>query len=170
MGLLSWIWDGIRGWVEALIHTVNAWIRPFVEGLISGAKAFAHNLVSGVESVLQNAQKILGDGLKSLRGAWDNFTSKTLPDLWKALGNLRVDFSTGIARSGEDLRKWASDTFGPTKKKVDDLFRDEDFITLTRDPWEFVEIIARRYTDRYMQDAAKSFTEGLQEGLRESEK
>ena len=169
MGLLAWIWDGIRGWVEDLIHSVNTWIQPYVEGLIAGAKAFAHNLVSGVEGALQNAQRILGDGIRTLQGAYETLITKTLPDLIRRLGDLRLEFSTGIARSGEDLRRWASDTFGPTIKKYNDIFRDPAFIALTRDPYEFVEIMADRHLNRYMQEAAESFTEGLLEGLRESE-
>ena len=169
MGLLSWIWDGIRGWVEALFKSLIDPIRKWFSNLVAGARKFAENLVSSVEGALENAQKILGQGIRTLQGAYETLITKTLPDLIRRLGDLRVDLSRSITKSSEDLRKWASNTFGPTIKAASDLFRDPAFIELTRDPYQFAEMMAARYMNRYMQDAAKSFTEGLQEGLRESE-
>ena len=42
-------------------------------------------IVGWVEDLIDSATAWLGSKIAWLRGAWDNFTTKTLPDIWRSL-------------------------------------------------------------------------------------
>ena len=65
MSLLGDLWEGFMAWVRALVDSASATLRTWAKGITDALEA----------------------GLSSLRGAWDNFRTKTLPDLWKAIEN-----------------------------------------------------------------------------------
>ena len=63
MSLLGDLWEGFMAWVRTQVDSASATLRTWVEGITDK----------------------INEGLSNLGGAWDNFTTKTLPDLWKAI-------------------------------------------------------------------------------------
>lgn len=169
MSLLSWIWDGIRGLIEDLINAVNAWIRPYVKGLVTGVTSFAENLVDGVRSALENTRKILGDSISSLRGYWTNFTSKTLPDLWAGIGNLRISLSVKITQSIGDVRIWVATQILNTRIFVNSQIAKAVPRGFIRNPIGYIQAAFNGLVEFWIHGAVKSFWAGFEEGLKEEE-
>jgi len=202
LSLFSWIWDTLTAWVREFVAAASATLRSWTQGLISGANAFAQNLVNGVRSALENAQKILGDAISGLRaswenfwtktlpdigkaidnvqrilgdkiswlrGAWDSFTTSTLPSIWRQIDNARIDLLAKISRGVEDAKSWASAQAEGARRYV-----DQQFVTLIpagfiKDPLGYLGAAFDGFIAFWINEAARSFQEGFDEGLKAEE-
>lgn len=160
---------GLRGaWDNFTSRTLPA-LRTRIVGLEGSWSHFTSKTLPDLRLAISSGLKDLGDRITPLSTALENLRTVSIPGLWTGMSNLRRDVSAVIDKGLEDTRSWVSNTFGPTLKQAADLFRNPAFIALTRDPWEFVEIVFGRQIEEWASAAAESFWQGLEEGLRAEE-
>ena len=169
MSLLSW-----------LIEEVKKWVEPFVRGIIDP-------IIKGA----QNAVKFVSDGLSALQSAWTNFTSKTLPDLWKAIENASVSFVENIENIANYTVEKIENTYNYVTQEIHNVYHTtEQYITQEIGAsQEWVETVfgvnlrkgIEEWVQKYVVSAfndligawiggiLKDFQEGFEEGLKEAQ-
>lgn len=165
MSLLSWIWDGIVSRVRALIDSATSTLRTWVRGLVSA----------------------VSDALDTLRGAWDSFRTKTLPDLWAAIRNAGQTIWQTINNVYNNITNYVSNVYntinqyttnvtnnvtqnvtqvlGATREWVMGYVGRILPVDLVRDPLGYIRAAFTGFIDAWIHGAAGSLAEGLQEGL-----
>lgn len=99
MSLVSWIWGALVGKVRELILSI----------------------VDPIKDWVRNALKALGDILDSLRAAWENFTSKTLPDIWKAIEDLGKKIAQNIETNITNLTEYVTNVYNYMTEHVTNI-------------------------------------------------
>lgn len=169
MGLLEDIWAMIRGLVDALIHSI----------------------VDPIQKWVQNAISSIWTTISAVQTAWGYFTSKTLPDLWNAIREAGNNFVTyveniynntytyvtqeitnvtqNIYRTYQTTEQYITQVIGASEEWVQNFVAGLIPADFVKDPLGYMQTAFNGFIEYWIHGAVKSFQEGLEEGLRESE-
>jgi len=177
----------LRSWVNGLISGANAFAQNLVNGVrsaLENAQKILGDAISGLRASWENfwsktwpdwlkgiryLQGILGDKIAWLRGAWDSFTTSTLPDIWRQIGNVRIDLSAKISRGIDDVKSWAAVQIEGAKRYVDQQFATLIPAGFIKDPLGYLGAAFDGFIEYWINEAARSFQEGFDEGLKAEE-
>ena len=167
MGLLSWIWDGIRAKVKALIDSATAKIKDWARGFVKAA-------INAVDWVVNNITKIVTNIYKTVEEYITNVYNYVTENITNVVNNITENITNNITNITKNItnvigasKEWVKERLIKNREWMENFVKLLVPIGFTSDPVGYVKAIINIWKDPWMNSVVKSFWMGFEEGLAE---
>jgi len=167
MGLLSDIWDGIRGKVKALIDSAFTNFKPWVRARISDAIAGIRQVTNYITEHITNVYKTVKEYITNVYNTVNEYVTKVYNNVTNYVTNKYVTTNEYITNVVGASREWVEEELAENRAWMLSFAKLMDPQGFLKDPIGYIKAAFDIQRGVAQNLVVKSFWEGFEEGLAE---